>query len=285
MLLHRFTDESGKLFFFNKRHPEKGVIATSPRNLFCQTHLYTAKSKDGEIDVELERHYADLEGRASPVVDKIVTCARNGRRPHLSAKERAIWDLVFYHQWKRVPDVRDQIFDRMDIDSTVKEAAQLFEALARPLTPREARDLQDPRWIARIKQNATVSALAHSSQDVLDVLAQKGICIAVIRKPHKAFVIGSRPVVKLTHRGREHLADATVEVWLPIAYDIIVGPAPITPTDELLRDIWEDSIIRCLNRATFIQSTAVAGKSQKLVASLARSTIHGHTMSQRKKQR
>lgn len=87
--------------------------------------------------------------------------------------------------------------------------------------------------------------------------------------------MGSRPVVKLTHPGRGHLADATVEVWLPIASDVAVSPAPGAPTEELLVEIREDSTIRYLNRAAFIQSTAIAGKSQKLVASLARSASCG----------
>jgi hypothetical protein len=270
MVLQRFTDEDGVLFFFDKRNRAKGVLATAPRNLFCQTHLYSIKQKDGALDVRLERSYAQLESLAQPIIEKIVSSVRVCHRPNLTAEEREIWDMFFYHQWKRVPDVRREILGRLDVKSTIEEAVAFFEANARPLTAREAGDLQDPQWLERLKQNASVDALKQSSQEVLAILRQKGLCFAVIQKPNKAFIIGSRPVVKLTLPGREHLADSTVEVWLPIASDVAVTPAPIPARSELVREIRDDSVIRYINRATFKQSTVIAGKSQRLIASLSK---------------
>lgn len=271
MLLQRFADENGKLFFFSKQFPAKGVLATTPRNLFCQKHIYTAKDKHGEMDVRLEHYYAELEGSANAIIEKIVTSARNGDKPHLTAQERDIWDFFFYNQWKRVPDFQRKVFETDKFESQLKKATAVFEANYRPLTPDEERDLQDPRWLERVKQNAKIHALTRASPQILAHLKQKGLGIAVICNPGKSFVIGSFPVVKLAHPGRPHPADPTVEIWLPVAHDVAVSPAPVPSTAELLIEIHDDSPVRTINAAIFRQSTAIAGRSQRLIASLARS--------------
>jgi hypothetical protein len=75
MLLQRFADESGKLFFFRKQVRAKGILSTRPGNLFCQTHIYTAKDKRGAMNVGLERSYAELKSLANAVIGKI--CRRH----------------------------------------------------------------------------------------------------------------------------------------------------------------------------------------------------------------
>jgi hypothetical protein len=113
-----------------------------------------------------------------------------------------------------------------------------------------------------------VDALKRTSPQVLAILKQKGLGIATVRKRGKSFVIGSLPVVKLTYPGREHLADPSVEVWLPIAFDVAVSPAPIPSGSELLLEI-DDPVVRSINGATFKQSTTIAGRSEELISSLA----------------
>ncbi len=271
MLLQRFADENGKLFFFSKQFPTKGIIAITPRNLFCQKHIYTAKDKHGALDVGLERSYAELEDPANAIIEKIVTSARHGHKPNLTASERDIWDSFFYNQWKRVPDLQNKFFETEKFEFQLKEATAAMEANLRPLTQDEKRDLRDPLWLERVKQNAKVQALTLSSPQILAVLREKGLGIAVIRKPGKSFVIGSFPVVKLAHPGRPHPADPTVEIWLPVAHDVAVTPVPCPSTEELLVEIQDHSPIRAINAAIFKQSTAIAGRSWALIASLAHS--------------
>lgn len=271
MLLRRFADENGKLFFFSKNFPAKGVLATTPRNLFCQNHIYTAEDKHGAMDVGLERSYAELEGLANGVIEKIVMSARRGGKPHLTAEERGIWDFFFYNQWKRVPDFHLKFLATEQFNFKLKEAGAAFAANVRPFTPSEERELQDPVWQERVKQNAKIHALTRASPRILAFLKGKGLGIAVIRNADKSFVIGSFPVVKLAHPGREHPADPTVEIWLPIAHDVAVSPAPVPSSEELLVEIHDDSPVRAINAAIFRQSTAIAGRSQKLIASLVRS--------------
>jgi len=271
MLLQRFADENGKLFFFSKQFPAKGVLAITPRNLFCQTHIYTAKDKHGAMDVRLEHYYADLECLANAIIEKIVTSARYGHKPHFTAQERDIWDYFFYNQWKRVPDFQRKFFQTDKFESQLKAAAAAFETNYRPLTQDEERDLQDPAWLERVKQNAKIHALTRSSPRILAFLKEKGLGIAIIRKPGKSFVVGSFPVVKLAYPGRQHPADPTAEIWLPVAHDVAVSPAPVPSRVELLIEIHADSPVRAINAAIFKQSTAIAGRSQRLIASLSHS--------------
>jgi len=269
MLSRRFADGNGRLFFFDKRFRAKGVLATTPQNLFCETHLYTVRDKHGALDVGLEHLYAELEGHASAIIEKIVTSARHGYTPKLTTAEREIWDFFFYNQWKRVPDFQRQFLETEKFDFALNEARATFEARFRPLTEDEERNLQNPQWLKRIKQNAMVQALRVPSHKSLAVLNAKGLLIAVIPKPTKSFIIGSFPVVKLAHPGHEHPADPTVEIWLPVSHDVAVTPAPCPPTEERIVEI-QNSQIRTVNAAIFKQSTAIAGRSRALIASLAK---------------
>ena len=50
MLQSRFTDEEGRLYFYNKRFPEKGVQRSIPKNIFVGHHLHTQHPDSGEKD-------------------------------------------------------------------------------------------------------------------------------------------------------------------------------------------------------------------------------------------
>jgi hypothetical protein len=270
LLLRRFADQNGKLYFFSKRFPDKGVLRTTPENLFHERHLYTATDKEGIEDLTLESFYAEIESRADRVIEKIVISARNRDKPHLTREEREIWDDFLYFQWKRVPDLHENFTaDENFLPLLTREKEKL--RARRRLTPDEERKFEDPAWIERMKQNAKVRSLALSSSQVRAILRGKGLVLAITRKLTKSFVLGSFPVVKLTFPGREHLADPSVEVWLPVAHDVIVGPAPIPPSEERLVEIHEDRHIRAINVAVFEQSTTIAGRSQSLIESLSNS--------------
>ena len=270
MVLRLFTDESGNLFYFSKQFPEKGVQVSKPENLFCQTHLYSTKSKEGALDVELELGFAKLESATKPVIDKILTSARRGDIPRLSIEEREIWDLFLCNQWKRVPEIAQRVLNQENIESRLQRLTADIESRRGPLPTELARNMKDPEWVSCLKRNAIVDALKRRSPEILELLKQKGLAIAVLRKSSKSFVIGSMAVVKLTHPGCEHLSDPSVEVWLPIASDIAVSPAPILPRRESIHEL-NDDVVRHINCATFKQSKIIAGRSARLIASLVQS--------------
>ncbi|VAX18350.1 hypothetical protein MNBD_NITROSPINAE04-21, partial [hydrothermal vent metagenome] len=128
-------------------------------------------------------------------------------------------------------------------------------------------NLRNPDYSDRIKQNAKVDALKKDSINILDVLNNKGLGITRISSANKSFIIGSFPVLKLTNDGRTHLSDPTVEAWLPIAHDIIVTPALEKGEEKLVA--LNDKSVRRLNMLFAKQSTTIAGRSEKLIRSLA----------------
>lgn len=268
MILKRFTNHQGQLYFFDKRVPEKGVLTSTPKNLFLEKHIYTRFDKQGVKDVTLEGDFAKLESEADQIIEKIITAARKGLTPNLNANEKSTWDLFSYYQWKRVPDVHGSSDILGDFESHVQEILSEFESTIRPLTDEERQDLQDPDVLARLKQNAKVMAVAAPGQDVQDVLSQKGLGITVIPNPNKSFVIGSFPIVKLTLPGRAHLADPSVEVWFPIASDVAITPALSRGTEKLIQ-FSEAHHIRYINVSIFKQSTVIAGRSRAQIVSLA----------------
>jgi hypothetical protein len=267
MLLRRFADAQGMLFFYNKGLPHRGVQSTQPANLFVQNHLYSFQTKDGTKDTSLETQFAALEYKADLIIEKIITCARAGREPKLNPEERRDWDSFFYYQWKRVPEMIESNSNISDFGTSLRRAINSLEKI-RPLTQAEREDFQKPSTIKRMRQNAIVRSVADPGRRVLGELGKKGLGILITRKIKKSFVLGSRAIVKLTLRGRTNLSDPTVEVWLPIASDIAVCFLPGPPWERLI-ECSDDRHIRHLNKATFKQSGIVAGRSRALIASLA----------------
>jgi hypothetical protein len=269
MLSKRFADPHGKLYCFNKNCPEGGVFPGTPKNLFVRGHLHTIQNKDGTKNDLLEKYFSALEYEADQIIEKIVTSVRRGCAPGLTTEEKQIWDRFVYSQWTRVPDMHEKFLSDEIFEPVMQKTYAEFESSHRPVTAEELREFQNPEWRARTKQRARVRMLASPSPKVAEIFARKGLGIGVIKKPNKSFVIGSFPVVKLAFPDRSHLMDPTVEIWLPIAHDVVVSPAPIPPAAERVIFIQDYLVVRHLNEAIFRQSTIVAGRSPKLIASLA----------------
>ncbi|RVD67160.1 hypothetical protein EN751_38275 [Mesorhizobium sp. M4A.F.Ca.ET.029.04.2.1] len=100
------------------------------------------------------------------------------------------------------------------------------------------------------------------------VLERRGIAILRIVQPKKSFIVGSRPVVKLTAPNRTDLNDPTVEMWLPIASDVAVG-AGQGDGKISLHDTVDERPVRQLNIAIAGQSGTIAAGSAALVKSIA----------------
>lgn len=240
MLSRMFTDSKGRLYFFDKEYPANGIQQSTPKNLFVRRHLYTQYNRGGNRDNAVELSLADLEGRVSPIIRKIISSARMQRIPELTTGEKMIWSLYFYIQWKRVPGV----FDR--IGSEYEWIAQV------------AREYGDVADIERMMRNARVESVVDPGHQVLPILMRKGLGIAVAKNSDTSFVIGSNPLVKLSHPGRSHLSDPSVEFWFPLAHDVAVTPSP-EGADKLV--VAEGSSIRAINTYIFEQSSVVAGCS------------------------
>ena len=265
MLLRRFTDEKGKLFVFDKKHPSNGVRESTPNTLFVERDLYTQTDHAGNQDVAVEDEHATLESRVFPVIDKLVHAGRSLTKPSLTPEERACWDGFSFRLWSRTPDVRRDVMD---------EPSEYFRGLPEylenrgPLTAEQRAHITDPAWQRRILQNAWAQMTVHDGYSVLHTLNSKGIVIASIKRRNKAFVIGNRPIVRIRWSGDSAFVDATVGGWLPVSHDVAVKPGGPRDRETVVPIAVDD--IRGINEAILANSDTIAGRSPTLIASLAR---------------
>jgi Protein of unknown function (DUF4238) len=267
MIQGRFTDASGHIFLFDKRHPESGVFGTAPKNAFVERDLNTIIASDGSRDVGLEYWYSELESEAAPVIEKIVKRASQLLLPRLTVDERSIWDNFVYHQQKRAPDV----FERLGLIS--RFAADLehriaeFEREVRPLTVEEKTEIYSPEAAHRMIQTASVKARGSGSEAVIEAYSARGIVVAVIPEAFdntKRFVLGDHPLARMGHG---ELRNQTTELWMPIAPNIAVSPWGRPMTEEL-QILTKQGVLK-INRVIASQSNVIGGQSKQLIELLA----------------
>lgn len=251
MLSRRFANQDGRLYFFDKRIPDRGVQLSTPRNLFVKSHLYTYMHKNGTKDVGVETSLSNLEGQANSIINKIVDAARERKTPNLTQAEKKTWSKYSYIQWNRVPDVRK----RIGADEVPEE-----------WIPQMLRDLGGMEEVNRIRNNAWVESILDPGISILTILMKKGLGIVLAQDLGVCFVIGSNPTIKLTHPCRASLTDPSVEFWFPLACDVAVTPI----ADELEKLVEVDAkAVRYINKCNWEQSSAIAGCSYEIIASLS----------------
>lgn len=266
-LLRRFTDEDGWLHAFRPGDANAKVFRNRPEELFRQRDLYAIKPAEGPADHGMETALSRFEGESDQVMARIVEAARTGVLPNLSADEQATWLRFLFLQWKRVPDLHLTV-------TTPEESEALLDevfAEARERFPHHAAELDrlsQPAERARTLKNARVDGLRGMSIEVFDAMRSRGLGIVRITRPDKRFIVGGRPVVKLTHPGKTDLRHPECELWLPIASDVMVGLGRGRSTETLVDCSPED--IRHTNLAIVQQSTMFASGSAPLTQSLAK---------------
>ena len=265
MLLDRFTDKDGKLYCCRKESPGN-IFRPTPKNVFLEGGLYIQYDENGKRDASVEKGLSQFEGKANEVIEKIVSSARAGMNPGLTPDEKRIWDEFFCKQWRRLPLwCAETISDA----SLYKKCLDSFESERRPLTDYERRRFDDPKRKARILKNGWVKSVELSGGELMRVLGDKGLCVAVIRNPKKSFVIGSNPIIRIAPNGHTRLDDPVVEALFPIAHDVVVS-ARLSRGEEKLIDENDSDHIRQINEAICKQSDMIAGRSRELITSLSR---------------
>ena len=237
-----------------------------PEDLFKKRDLYAIKAADGCAERGMETALSRFEGESEQVIARIVEAARGGATPSLSAGEETTWLRFLYLQWKRVPDLHLTVTTPEEADALLDDI--FAEARERfPDHGAELDRLSQPAERARTIKNARVDGLRGISVEVFDAMRSRGLGIVRIRRPDKRFIVGSRPVVKLTHPGKTSLRHPECELWLPIASDVMVGLGRGQGTETLVECAPEN--VRHTNLAIAQQSTMFASASASLTQSLA----------------
>ena len=275
LLLRNFTDEDGWLYVFDTRVPMIGVRRSRPEKAFFEKDFYTRYTYDqADKSYSIEHDLARMEAAAARVVRKIVTSARAGSKPDLTQQEKDDWDGYLCSQMMRIPEVRpsEEELDRL--------RRQLGENILKQgeWSPTAIRNVKhvvsDAQMVSQSNQNIKASLAIPKDDIILDVIRGKGIRIARIRRASRSFVIGSKPIVKVTPPGHRHLADPAVDAWLPISHDVAVTPAS-KPGKEEIVEITNNQFVRWLNDEVFNQSIVIAGRSEVLVKSLTKNIQAG----------
>ena len=255
MLLKNFTDKGGRLYFFDRRFEEKRILKTTPDVLYRERDLYVVRDEDGNRDDSAEDLFAEFEREAAPVFDKIITAVRDGKEPVLNSSERATLDRYIYFQWARVPDTSDYI-----LGHTLKRMS-LEDPEIGDLSPEELAEFGKG-----VNVESLVGGITEPRERILSVLRNKSLAFVVIRRKNKSFVIGSRPVLQVFPDPSDSVPKAFTAMWLPLAHDVAVAYGE---GEGGLMEFTEDQELRRFNENVFKQSRAIAGRSDKLIASLA----------------
>ncbi|MGY4485597.1 hypothetical protein ACVWWR_004788 [Bradyrhizobium sp. LM3.2] len=197
MILNGFTDSDGWLHWCRHRERPATIRRARPSELFHQNHLYSTLSQTGTKDPAMERALSLLESEAVGVVQSILVPTREGRLPVLSLEQKRLWYMFFLTQWRRTPETqRANVTDAEALRMVEEILDELRQAVPHRLDEIEA--LATPKAKARTLRNVRVQTLGEPSAEVMRVLERRGIAILRITQPKKSFIIGSRPVVKLT---------------------------------------------------------------------------------------
>ncbi|NPC48269.1 DUF4238 domain-containing protein [Corallococcus sp. AB032C] len=260
MHAERFTDDKGKLWAFNKK--SGSLFHVPPKAVFAETHLYTVEAADGVKDTSLESDFSKLESEANGILKELVAGARIGHAPQLTAQQRSGWDVYFYFQWKRVPDVHAKVGSLTQSDVLLDEIFAKMRALG-PKAEAAVDKLDTPEERKRLAQGGKVHGIRHTPGDVLGILASRGLALLHITAPGESFALGSLPIV----RKQGSLLEADSEAWLPVASDVAVGLG-FKPNTITIIDLADPEAIWRMNRVTASQSTTFAAGSKALMEKL-----------------
>ena len=270
MLLKRFADAEGRIAFYDKSRPKAGVQMTTPKNLLVQQHLYSKRNRDGSIDGSLEAYYSTLESEAHVLFDKIIVAVLERSIPIISAVEKNIWDRFLYEQWRRVPDLHDEIMPLSNFAEQIREGFEEFEAeFNRPVTAEERELFGGTAALKTFRNNVRVTALNQRSSIVTEAIANKALFFGRTA-PQRSFIIGSSPVMKLVPSNTtNNLDNPAVEIWLPIHPNVMVVSAGLKGAGTGHLAALHMDRIRGFNESVAKKSTIFAGRSRELIASLA----------------
>lgn len=203
---------------------------------------------------------------AAPIVERLISQARDGLAPHLAADECELWDLFFSVQWRRVPELHRRHMSDEAFARSIDEIVEEFERDYRPMTSQERDFVESAKLDADIRHNTAIRAIRVHSGIVTDALRQRGLLLAMPSRRSKSFVLGSSPIVRMGGPPGATLEHPELETWITLAPDVAFtyyGAAGAAQMSRL-----PDSDVRRLNRLICAQSRFVIARDRQILVSL-----------------
>lgn len=270
LIQRRFADSDLHLWCYDKRHPSYGIERKPIARLFREWNLYTFVGTDGSRDRSSEARLSQIEGRAAPVLERIISEVRQGRLARLVERDREALTALLIAQLKRSPDYFDAAMSVQDTQADVASMVTEFVATGGTLTASERAEVESGRLAGQIRRNILAMTapqpLLHSSAAVL----QRGLTVGIVTAANRSLLLGSSPFARLLGRqtGRNGLMDPTAEAWLPVAPDVALCSVGTRQNEHVFP--LDDKGVKILNTVVAYQSTVIASRSRELVAAFSR---------------
>ena len=267
LLLRNFTDSKGELWYLDKSKKYKSIVPRPPGSVFHREFFYSVKDPSGELNHDAEFELGRMETATGHVMLKIIAAVRSGEIPKLTLSEKEQWCKFVYLQFKRTPEAISRVLNDDNVKEWVEDAIkELEDKLGVQAAAEEVAKLFEKDRLRDFVKETGVKGALHPGKDAIPILMKMGLWFARTTNPKKAYIIGSRPVVRLHNSKSARLGDEGVQLWLPIASDIAVGF--IQDYGEQITPEIPASDIRKLNMAIWFQSQQVASRSRDLMISL-----------------
>ena len=284
MLLKHFVDQNDHLWvgYNGKVFPTNTINAFVVRNLYTKSdfsHTRSGVAFDeflGSItkNYDFDDQLTEFETKADPVVLRIVEKARLGQCPQLARGERDAWGRFVFALARRTPEAQQRISADINLDDAFYEAAKkVADGDGFPLPPQE-RLMADNRVLQLrdlVMTNSDARFAAgddpHLQTETEKFIRETGLCVGIIKVPHRDFVIGSHGLAIVD---AEFEGDPAAGSWVPAAHDVAVKITAFPNMEYLVcldSDNDGDRVISAINNAS-AKSKMFAGRSENLISSL-----------------
>ena len=284
MLLRNFTNRKGRLWAYDKTRAR--LFSTIPKNVFVVRDLYaksefdSAQGSENYLEFrrritksyEYEDRLSEIEGRAAPVIRRIVKEARRSKCPRLSHGQSDAFKQFALTLARRTPESQLRARSNLDFDDVFYGAAKSAAKVENLPIPEKETLYADTRvWeLKELIETNTSAKFAAGVDPRLQIEEQKfcrsnGLAVAIIRNSDKRFIIGSHGISRVASNSTSDLAHGD---WFPIAPDVAVTHTPHPTMEYLLPiDTGNDYVVDRINDAFAGQSWLIAGRTESLVRS------------------
>lgn len=270
-ILRKFCFNSETTFYLNHCNPRQGVEKRNIDSIFRRNHYNSFKRPDGTKDDTLERFYAyELDDSINGWTEVFERATKTGHLEFRSKKSYFRFIQFFYNHTKRTPDFLDPIVEdvaRKTFGET--ESLEKLESRFRTLNELERTKFRSEEFQERAIRNTRVQNMSQQGLEILNRFEKMKIVVATPKRSNKQFIVGSKPVVRFENFKYQELGEFGVEMWTTLSPRLAVG---FVAKRDVQDCIWlTDANVRKLNLELTKQSRAIASRSDRLLASLARS--------------
>ena len=256
-------------FYTSKESSGFSVNERNISSIFKRRHYNSYVQDDGSKDDSLERFFGIEFDNFIPQWTCNFGHVLSGKRAHLfdDESDRRRFIQFFYNHIRRTPDFIDPIVSSVTKEVFNGNFVEEFEDKHRPLSHEEKQRLHDPLFQELAAGNSRVENIGKQTVHILNTMANMQVVIATPSRENKQFIVASNPVARFEAYLKQPLGEPGVEMWTTLTPRIAVG---IVQNDKAQHVVsLPDKEMRKLNRQLTKSSRAIAGRSERLLRSLA----------------